>query len=68
MAERIEPHSSWNLPPTPKQVRTITRLAQRLGYHEPVENKPTNRIEARNMIRGFLEEEKKRRINHDRTT
>ena len=61
MSEIIPKHSSWNLPPTPKQIIAITRLAQRLGYHEPVENKPTNRLEARNMIRGFNEELKKRR-------
>lgn len=65
MSEKIEPSSSWLLPPTPKQVRAITRLAQRLGYHEPVENKPTNRIEARNMIRGFNEELKKRRLTSE---
>jgi len=59
--EVIHKASSWNLPPTPKQVRAITRLAQQLGYHEPVENKPTNRREARDMITGFREERNKRR-------
>ena len=59
--EQIPKHSSWNLPPTPKQVRAIARLAQQLGYYEPVENKPANRWEARNMIAGFRGEQKKRR-------
>ena len=63
MTERIEPTSSWNLPPTDKQVRAITLLAMQLGYHEPVENTPRNRIEARNMIRGFVEERKRRQQN-----
>lgn len=58
--EKIPPSSSWNLPPTPKQVVAISRLAQQLGYYEPVENTPTNRLEARNMIAGFREEAKRR--------
>ncbi|KKN74224.1 hypothetical protein LCGC14_0393100 [marine sediment metagenome] len=60
MVERIEANSSWQLPPTPKQVRAITRLAVQLGYHEPVENKPRTRKEARDMIAGFREERKRR--------
>ena len=63
--DKIPAYSSWNLPPTPKQVRAITRLAQQLGYHDAVENKPTNRWEARNMIMGFVEERNKRRIKHN---
>ena len=59
--EKIPKVSSWNLPPTGKQVRAITKLATILGYHEPVENKPSNRWEARNMIAGFREELKNRR-------
>ena len=59
--EKIPKASSWNLPPTPKQVRAIARIATILGYHEPVEYKPSNRWEARNMIAGFREELKKRR-------
>jgi hypothetical protein len=58
--KKIPKHSSWNLPPTPKQVRAIAKLAAQLGYHEPAENKPSNRWEARNMIRGFLEERRRR--------
>lgn len=58
--EKIPKASSWNLPPTSKQVRAITKLATILGYHEPVENTPSNRWEARNMIAGFREELKRR--------
>ena len=66
--EKIPKASSWNLPPTDKQVRAITRLAIILGYHEPVEERPSNRWEARNMIAGFIaelkvREELKRRRN-----
>ena len=60
MAELIQPTSSWNLQPTPKQVIAITRLASQLGYQEPVENKPKTRLEARNLIAGFREERKRR--------
>ena len=60
---KIPKASSWSLPPTPKQVRAITRMAVILGYHEPVEDKPSNRWEARNMIMGFREELKNRRKN-----
>jgi len=58
--EKIPKASSWNLPPTPRQVKAIARMATILGYHEPVENKPANRWEARNMLAGFREELKRR--------
>jgi len=61
--EKIPKHSTWNLPPTGRQIRAIALLAQQLGYHEPVENKPSNRWEARNMIAGFREERNRRRNN-----
>jgi len=48
--EKIQPHSKWNLKPTPAQVRAITRMAQALNIPEPVENTPSNRLEARNLI------------------
>lgn len=63
--EKIPPASSWNLPPTARQTRAIALLAQQLGYYEPVENKPSNRWEARNMIAGFREERKRRRLNKE---
>ena len=59
--EKIPKASSWNLPPTDKQIRAIARLATILGYHEPVEEKPSSRWEARNLIMGFREELKRRK-------
>lgn len=50
MTEKIRRASSWNLPPLPKQIRAITKLAQQLGISDPVENDPRNRLEARNLI------------------
>ncbi len=48
--ERIEPPSSWNEPPTEEQVRAITRLCRALKIREPLEETPSNRLEARNLI------------------
>lgn len=59
----IKPSSSWNLPPTAKQARAIAKLAQILGYHEPVEETVATRLEARNIIMGFREELKRRKAN-----
>ena len=42
--------SSWTLPPTPKQVRAIARLAQQLGIKEPLEEKVSTRWEARQQL------------------
>lgn len=61
MTEKIPPHSSWNLPPTPRQIRAITSLCASLGFQEPHEEKVRTRYEARNMIAGLREELKKRR-------
>uniref|UniRef100_A0A6M3LWL1 Uncharacterized protein n=1 Tax=viral metagenome TaxID=1070528 RepID=A0A6M3LWL1_9ZZZZ len=61
MTEKILPTSSWYLPPTPAQVRAITKLAIALQYHEPIEEKVRTRLEARNIIVGFKEELKRRR-------
>ena len=58
MPEKIQPASSWTLPPTGKQISAITRLAQQLGITEPIENKPTTRWEARQLL---WELEQKRR-------
>ena len=57
MSEVISPTSSWNLPPTAKQARAITKLAMALGYHEPIEEKVKTRLEARNIIMGFRKKE-----------
>ena len=60
MTETISPNSSWNLPPTVKQTQAIARLAQVLGYREPVEEGIRNRLEARNIIVGYKNELKLR--------
>ena len=59
MPDKIQPTSSWTLPPTGKQISAITRLAQQLGITEPIENKPTTRWEARQLL---WELEQKRRL------
>ena len=50
MTEKNPAASSMNLPPTPKQIRAITKLATALGISDPIENDPRNRREARNLI------------------
>ena len=66
MIEKILPTSTWHLPPTPAQIRAITRLAITLDYYEPVEEKVRTRLEARNIIVGFKEELKRRKVNGTR--
>ena len=61
--EIIKLTSSWNLPPTDRQIKAITRLAMALGYHEPIEEKVKTRLEARNIIVGFKEELERRNRN-----
>jgi len=58
--ERIPKISSWNLPPTPKQVRAIAKLCAQLGYQQPHEEKVRTRWEARNLLAGLREERKRR--------
>ncbi len=50
MTEKIPSASSWTLPPTGRQVAAITRLCQQLGIREPLEEKPSNRWEARRLL------------------
>lgn len=50
MVEKIHYASSWTLPPTGRQVRAIARKCQQLGIREHLEDKPTNRWEARQML------------------
>lgn len=50
MAEKIPPASSWTLPPTGRQTVAITRLCIQLGIKEPLEDKPSNRWEARRLL------------------
>jgi len=47
----IAPDSTWNLPPTVKQTRTIARLCRARGITEPLEEQPSNRLEASRLIR-----------------
>ena len=58
MAEKIHYASSWQLPPTDRQVRAITRLAAQLGITEPIEEKPTTRWEARQLLYELNEKRK----------
>jgi len=60
LIEKTQPSSSWNLPPTPKQVRAITKLCAQLGYQQPHEEKVKTRWEARNLLAGLREERKRR--------
>ena len=48
--ERIEVGSSWNEHPTPAQIRAIARLCRILGIRELLEERPSNRHEARDTI------------------
>ncbi len=51
---KILPSSTLLYKPTAKQTRAITKLAMALGDRGegplPIENSPTNRVEARNLI------------------
>ncbi len=47
---KIFPNSSWNLPPTDRQTSRITKLCIRLGIAEYLEDKPSNRLEANQII------------------
>jgi len=58
--EKVMPISTMNLPPTPKQVRAIAKLAQRLNIMEAVEETPKSRLEARNLIYRMREEAKEK--------
>ncbi len=48
--EKIAPTSSWNLPPTARQLRATTELCMQLGIKEYLEDKPSNRLEARRLM------------------
>lgn len=50
MHDNIPPASSWTLPPTGRQCRAIARLCTYLGITEPLEDKPSNRWEARRLM------------------
>ncbi len=46
---KVEPDSSWNLPPTAAQLTSITKMSHNLGIKEPLEDTPSNRLEARRL-------------------
>jgi len=46
---KIDPGSSWNLPPTAAQIAAITRMSCILGIKESLEDTPSNRLEARRL-------------------
>jgi len=50
MGKKIHHTSSWQLPPTSRQVAAITRLCKSLGIKEPLEEGPTTRWEARRLL------------------
>ena len=58
MSETIHINSSWRLPPTSRQIYAITRLAAQLGIKEPIEEKPSNRWEARRLLYELNEQRK----------
>ena len=60
MPEKIEPASSWTLPPTGRQLSAIARLAEQLGINAPIEDKIATRWEARQLI-WKLEQERRAR-------
>ena len=55
---------SWReLPPTPGQILAITRMCMALGIRLPLEELPSNRMEARDLmydLRGKLKAKGKR--------
>ena len=51
---------AWSDPPTGRQVHAIAVLAQRLGIHDPIEEKIKDRGEARDTLHRLLEEMRKR--------
>ena len=62
--EKIEQASSWNESPTPEQIRAIVRLCCALKIKEPLEDGPTTRLEARNLLyqlKAYLREKNRSR-------
>lgn len=60
MPEVIQVSSSWNLPPTAKQCRQITLLCMSLKIRDPLEDSPSTRWEARNLIYDLRQQRKLR--------
>ena len=61
MGEIIQPSSTLNLPPTGRQCRRIAFQCMALGIQEPLEEKVSNRWEARNLIWELREKLKNKR-------
>lgn len=61
MPDKIEPASSWTLPPTGRQLSAISRLAQQLGIKEPIEDRIATRWEARQLL-WKLEQERRANV------
>lgn len=61
MGEKIPPESSWNLPPTGRQMHQISILEIHCGIREDLKNTPSNRREARNRIYDLRELRKARK-------
>ena len=60
----VRPNGSLELPPTPLQIRTITRFCRALGIRDYLEESLRNRREARDLLfalRGELRMKGKRR-------
>ena len=50
MSETFQPNSTWLDPPTPAQIRAITRMCIYLRIREPLEERVSTRKEARDLI------------------
>jgi hypothetical protein len=58
---KVSPDSSWNLPPTDAQVRRIAQYCIWNHIRESLEERPSNRREARNLIFALRKEKRRRR-------
>jgi hypothetical protein len=56
----IAPDSTWNLPPTIRQTRMIARLCRAKGITEPLEERPSTRLEASRLISQLTKQNGKR--------
>jgi len=63
---KYQPSSTINLPPTGRQCRRITLQCMRLGIREPLEEKVSNRREARDLS-WELRNKKKGGLDNDYT-
>lgn len=56
--------SSWLLPPTARQEAAITRLCMQKGIKEPLEDRPSNRWEARQLLYELSQMKDQRKVNN----